>query len=127
MLFDVINECSISLQGPCCTNDCEFRHSDKCRDDNGCRGESFCDGTGPQCPNSDLKPNKTVCHEEFVCYKGVSNFIIFLNLSVFCSFFAPLFHYVMVNFTSILWAAFAQISLRPKSTYLKCKYRKAAQ
>ena len=62
----------VLLQGPCCTNDCEFRTHDKCRDDNGCRGESFCDGTGPHCPVSDLKPNKTVCHEEFVCYKGVS-------------------------------------------------------
>lgn len=62
------------FQGPCCTNDCFFKNGDMCRDDNGCRGESFCDGRGPQCPNSDLKPNKTVCHQEFVCYKGVSGF-----------------------------------------------------
>ncbi len=60
------------FQGPCCTNDCFFKNGDMCRDDNGCRGESFCNGRGPQCPNSDLKPNKTVCHQEFVCYKGVS-------------------------------------------------------
>ena len=33
----------------------------------------------------------------------------------------------MVNFTNILQAAFEPISLRQKSTYLKCKYRKAAQ
>ncbi len=36
----------VVFQGPCCTNDCEFRRNDKCRDDNGCRGESFCDGSG---------------------------------------------------------------------------------
>ena len=43
---------------------------DKCRDYNGCRDESHCDGTAPACPVSDMKPNKTVCNEEFVCYKG---------------------------------------------------------
>ena len=58
------------MQGPCCTNECTFKAGDKCRDDNGCRGESFCDGAGPSCPASEMKPNKTVCNDEFVCYKG---------------------------------------------------------
>lgn len=57
-------------QGPCCTNDCSFKLGDKCRDDNGCREESFCDGTASICPYSELKANKTVCNKEFVCYKG---------------------------------------------------------
>ena len=35
-----------------------------------CREESFCDGTAPTCPLSQVKPNKTVCNKEFVCYKG---------------------------------------------------------
>ena len=62
-------DCSPS-QGPCCTNTCQFKLGDKCLDDNGCREESFCDGTTPSCPLSEVKPNKTVCNEEFVCYKG---------------------------------------------------------
>lgn len=57
-------------QGPCCTSDCQLKVGEKCRDDNGCRDESFCLGDSPQCPDSVLKPNKTVCNEEFVCYKG---------------------------------------------------------
>ncbi|XP_071549601.1 uncharacterized protein [Panulirus ornatus] len=61
--------CSPS-QGPCCTHDCRLRVGDKCRDDNGCRDSSFCNGRGPQCPPSTNKPNKTICNEEFVCYKG---------------------------------------------------------
>ena len=43
---------------------------EQCLDDNGCRQESFCDGTSPNCPMSAVKPNKTVCNKEFVCYKG---------------------------------------------------------
>ncbi|XP_076396324.1 disintegrin and metalloproteinase domain-containing protein 10 isoform X4 [Megachile rotundata] len=58
------------LQGPCCTSGCTLRNGDKCRDDNGCRDASFCDGRGPQCPPSINKPNKTICNEEFVCYMG---------------------------------------------------------
>ncbi|OAD59782.1 Disintegrin and metalloproteinase domain-containing protein 10 [Eufriesea mexicana] len=58
------------LQGPCCTSGCTVRNGDKCRDDNGCRDASFCDGRGPQCPPSINKPNKTICNEEFVCYMG---------------------------------------------------------
>ncbi|XP_046475650.1 disintegrin and metalloproteinase domain-containing protein 10 isoform X1 [Neodiprion pinetum] len=61
--------CSPS-QGPCCTSGCTLRNGDKCRDDNGCRDASFCDGYGPQCPQSINKPNKTICNEEFVCYMG---------------------------------------------------------
>ncbi|XP_020711523.2 disintegrin and metalloproteinase domain-containing protein 10-like [Athalia rosae] len=61
--------CSPS-QGPCCTSGCTLRTGDKCRDDNGCRDASFCDGCGPQCPQSINKPNKTICNEEFVCYMG---------------------------------------------------------
>ncbi|XP_076249843.1 disintegrin and metalloproteinase domain-containing protein 10 [Calliopsis andreniformis] len=61
--------CSPS-QGPCCTSGCTLRNGDKCRNDNGCRDASFCDGRGPQCPPSINKPNKTICNEEFVCYMG---------------------------------------------------------
>ncbi|XP_076221572.1 disintegrin and metalloproteinase domain-containing protein 10 [Nomia melanderi] len=61
--------CSPS-QGPCCTSGCTLRNGDKCRDDNGCRDASFCDGRGPQCPPSISKPNKTICNNEFVCYMG---------------------------------------------------------
>ena len=62
-------DCSPS-QGPCCTNTCTYKLGEKCLDDNGCRDESFCDGTSPYCPLSQVKPNKTVCNKEFVCYKG---------------------------------------------------------
>lgn len=61
--------CSPS-QGPCCTTDCKVKFGDKCRDDNGCRDPSFCDGRVPQCPPSVNKPNKTICNKEFVCYMG---------------------------------------------------------
>ncbi|XP_053638432.2 uncharacterized protein Kul isoform X2 [Cherax quadricarinatus] len=61
--------CSPS-QGPCCTHDCRLKEGDKCRDDNGCRDSSFCNGRVPECPPSTNKPNKTICNEEFVCYKG---------------------------------------------------------
>ncbi|KAJ8968654.1 hypothetical protein NQ314_002195, partial [Rhamnusium bicolor] len=61
--------CSPS-QGPCCTSDCQVKFGDKCRDDNGCRDESFCNGRDPQCPPSINKPNKTICNKEFVCFMG---------------------------------------------------------
>ncbi|XP_017484134.1 PREDICTED: uncharacterized protein LOC108372853, partial [Rhagoletis zephyria] len=61
--------CSPS-QGPCCTGDCKLKFGDKCRDDNGCRDPSFCDGRTPQCPPSVNKANKTICNKEFVCYMG---------------------------------------------------------
>ncbi|XP_063909191.1 disintegrin and metalloproteinase domain-containing protein 10-like [Zophobas morio] len=61
--------CSPS-QGPCCTSDCQVKFGDKCRDDNGCRDESFCNGRNPQCPPSVNKPNKTICNKEFVCFMG---------------------------------------------------------
>ncbi|XP_037910075.1 disintegrin and metalloproteinase domain-containing protein 10 isoform X2 [Hermetia illucens] len=61
--------CSPS-QGPCCTTDCALKFGNKCRDDNGCRDPSFCDGRMPQCPPSVNKPNKTICNKEFVCYMG---------------------------------------------------------
>ena len=62
-------DCSPS-QGPCCNFDCSFKLGEKCLDDNGCRAESFCDGTAAACPWSQVRPNKTVCNKEFVCYKG---------------------------------------------------------
>lgn len=49
---------SSTHQGPCCTHDCQMKRGAKCRDDNGCRDSSFCDGRGPQCPPSTNKPNK---------------------------------------------------------------------
>ncbi|XP_015116247.1 disintegrin and metalloproteinase domain-containing protein 10 isoform X2 [Diachasma alloeum] len=61
--------CSPS-QGPCCSPECSLRNGEKCRDNNGCRDASFCDGLTPQCPPSINKPNKTICNEEFVCYMG---------------------------------------------------------
>ncbi|XP_014254814.1 disintegrin and metalloproteinase domain-containing protein 10 isoform X1 [Cimex lectularius] len=61
--------CSPS-QGPCCTAECDLKFGDKCRDDNGCRDSSYCDGRGPHCPPSINKPNKTVCNDEFVCFMG---------------------------------------------------------
>ncbi|CAG7784923.1 unnamed protein product, partial [Allacma fusca] len=61
--------CSPS-QGPCCTGNCTMKSGDKCRDDNGCRDASFCDGFQPFCPQSVSKPNKTVCNKESVCFMG---------------------------------------------------------
>ncbi|KAK0183166.1 hypothetical protein PV327_001233 [Microctonus hyperodae] len=61
--------CSPS-QGPCCTNECKLKFSDKCREDNGCRDASFCDGKSPHCPPSINKPNKTICNRELVCFMG---------------------------------------------------------
>ncbi|XP_054710246.1 disintegrin and metalloproteinase domain-containing protein 10-like [Uloborus diversus] len=61
--------CSPS-QGPCCSHDCRLKYGVLCREDNGCRTASYCDGKGPLCPPSTKKPNKTVCSEEFVCYNG---------------------------------------------------------
>ena len=58
-------------QGPCCNRDCSHNVGAQCREDNGCRADSFCDGSGVQCPPSVLKPNKTVCNQEFVCFQGV--------------------------------------------------------
>ncbi|KAH1005424.1 hypothetical protein HUJ04_006416 [Dendroctonus ponderosae] len=63
------SSCSPS-QGPCCTADCQVKFGDKCREDNGCRDESFCNGRHPQCPPSINKPNKTICNKEFVCFMG---------------------------------------------------------
>lgn len=65
--------CSPS-QGPCCANDCKLKFADKCREDNGCRDASFCDGRTPHCPASINKPNKTICNREFVCFMGVNTF-----------------------------------------------------
>ncbi|XP_026682732.1 uncharacterized protein LOC103513829 [Diaphorina citri] len=62
-------DCSPS-QGPCCTGECRVKTGDKCRDDNGCRDASYCNGRQPQCPPSINKPNKTVCNAEFVCFMG---------------------------------------------------------
>lgn len=59
------------FQGPCCTSECNLRFGEKCRDDNGCRDASFCDGDSPYCPPSINKPNKTICNRELVCFMGV--------------------------------------------------------
>lgn len=67
--------CSPS-QGPCCTNKCQLKFGFKCRDDNGCRDSSFCNGRNPQCPPSVNKPNKTICNDEFVCFMGVSSILL---------------------------------------------------
>lgn len=69
--------CSPS-QGPCCKSDCSLKYGDKCRDDNGCREPSYCDGRSAICPPSVNKPNKTICNKEFVCYMGVSRHFYFL-------------------------------------------------
>ncbi|EEB13829.1 adam, putative [Pediculus humanus corporis] len=61
--------CSPS-QGPCCTSECQLKFGDKCRDDNGCRDSSYCDGRSASCPPSVNKPNKTICNDEFVCFMG---------------------------------------------------------
>ena len=63
----------INPQGPCCDRDCRFNVGNQCREDNGCRDESYCDGRGTGCPPSILKPNKTVCNEEFVCFQVSSS------------------------------------------------------
>ena len=71
------------FQGPCCTTECRLRFGDKCRDDNGCRDASFCDGRAPYCPPSINKPNKTICNQELVCFMGVSvHFSSFIPLSL---------------------------------------------
>lgn len=84
-LFLIFNNnskvCSPS-QGPCCTSKCSLKYGDKCRDDNGCREPSYCDGRSAICPPSVNKPNKTICNKEFVCYMGVSKkFFLFINQS----------------------------------------------
>ncbi|XP_018321320.1 disintegrin and metalloproteinase domain-containing protein 10 [Agrilus planipennis] len=61
--------CSPS-QGPCCSADCQVKFGNKCRDDNGCRDASFCNGRSAHCPPSINKPNKTICNQEFVCFMG---------------------------------------------------------
>lgn len=84
----------ITLQGPCCTAECNLRFGDKCRDDNGCRDASFCDGRSAYCPPSINKPNKTICNREFVCFMGVNisrqmfAFFLFHIIVSFFSFFA---------------------------------------
>lgn len=64
----------VCIQGPCCTTECRLKVGDMCRNDNGCRDPSYCNGLNPQCPPSINKPNKTVCNEEYVCYMGVCIF-----------------------------------------------------
>ncbi|CAL1300960.1 unnamed protein product, partial [Larinioides sclopetarius] len=62
--------CSPS-QGPCCSEDCKLSFGKKCREDNGCRTESHCDGKSALCPPSTKKENKTVCGDKSaVCYNG---------------------------------------------------------
>ena len=65
-----------SCQGPCCSRHCDYQMGNKCREDNGCRDESYCNGRGTVCPPSQLKPNRTVCHDEFVCFLGVSRLVL---------------------------------------------------
>lgn len=79
------------IQGPCCTAECNLRFGDKCRDDNGCRDASFCDGRSAYCPPSINKPNKTICNREFVCFMGVS---MRGGVEMFFSFGACIFPFV---------------------------------
>lgn len=82
--------CSPS-QGPCCTQECTLKYGDKCRDDNGCRDPSYCDGRMPLCPPSVNKANKTICNKEFVCFMGVSRRRITSIFKCFQQFFHPFF------------------------------------
>ena len=75
------NTYQASSQGPCCDRDCRFNVGNQCREDNGCRDESYCDGRGTACPPSILKPNKTVCNEEFVCFQ-VTIIIMLLRIEL---------------------------------------------
>lgn len=75
-----------NFKGPCCTNECSLKIGDLCRNDNGCRDASYCNGLTPTCPASINKPNKTVCNEEFVCYMGVSYF-----------YYYDLYNFVLLN------------------------------
>lgn len=61
--------CSPS-QGPCCQADCTLNYGAKCRDDNGCRDPSYCNGGSAQCPPSKNKANKTICNRDLVCFMG---------------------------------------------------------
>ena len=38
-------QCSPS-EGPCCNQDCSYNIGMQCRDDNGCRDQSYCNGQG---------------------------------------------------------------------------------
>ncbi|XP_037090955.1 disintegrin and metalloproteinase domain-containing protein 10-like [Pollicipes pollicipes] len=62
-------QCSPS-QGPCCNSTCELGYGQQCRNDNGCRATSRCNGRSPHCPPSIRKPDRTVCNEYNVCYQG---------------------------------------------------------
>jgi hypothetical protein len=59
---------------------------------------------GPHCPTSELKPNKTVCHEEFVCYKGVSQFLQVAFASQFLQVI------LQVAFTSCFYKLLLQVA-----------------
>ena len=75
-IFQKISNYIFSCQGPCCSRHCDYQMGNKCREDNGCRDESYCNGRGTVCPPSQLKPNRTVCHDEFVCFLGVSRLVL---------------------------------------------------
>ena len=59
-------------QGPCCNDTCEFGYGQECRNDNGCRAKARCNGRSAECPPSIQKPDRTICNEGNVCFKGVS-------------------------------------------------------
>ncbi|KAF0313192.1 Disintegrin and metalloproteinase domain-containing protein 10 [Amphibalanus amphitrite] len=61
--------CSPS-QGPCCNDTCEFGYGQECRNDNGCRAKARCNGRSAECPPSIRKPDRTICNEGNVCFKG---------------------------------------------------------
>lgn len=91
LLVSRIYQTPVRPQGPCCTAECNLRFGDKCRDDNGCRDASFCDGRSAYCPPSINKPNKTICNREFVCFMGVS---MRGGVEMFFSFGACIFSFV---------------------------------
>lgn len=64
------NKMCSPTQGPCCTSDCRLKFAEKCKDDNGCRSASFCDGWSAKCPKAMHKPNRTKCLKDNVCFMG---------------------------------------------------------
>lgn len=62
-------------EGPCCSRDCKFKsatNGDVCRQASDCSLERRCDGRQAICPQSDPKPDNTLCQENTkVCNAGV--------------------------------------------------------
>lgn len=57
-------QCSPS-QGPCCNSYCRFvplQQFEVCKPESDCSKSSMCNGTSPECPIPDPRPNKTRCN-----------------------------------------------------------------